>query len=295
MKQKSKMFDVPDLIKLTQGTIFSCAYSENYKNKKVYGIIITAKCDVAQCKAKVYNYIPVISINDWLINDCFMIFKDRECKNIFNAQKNILKEYSISQSVLETKTSDEIINHLLIPLIDKNPKEKKKIGDKINQFRIIAERSAQIVQAASQECDKERLALLKSSKSSKCLNGIIDELASNRLAGYYLLKEMQDIDDEIGDYVVLLREIYHISDVVANKIKKGMDINEWNAISDISSSRPNCPFFRDEEDYCMPVSKLKSPWIEHLMQSFTMLFARIGVDDVDYEMVRKSITLLNQE
>ncbi|ARK80125.1 hypothetical protein BOC40_06590 [Burkholderia pseudomallei] len=50
-----------------------------------------------------------------------------------------------------------------------------------------------------------------------------------------------------------------------------------------------CPRFRDADDYALPVAKLASPWIEHLMQNFALLFSRIGVRDNDLADIRKSL------
>lgn len=38
-----------------------------------------------------------------------------------------------------------------------------------------------------------------------------------------------------------------------------------------------------DEDMIYPVFVLKSPYIEHLMQCFTLCFSRIGVEDIDYK------------
>lgn len=39
----------------------------------------------------------------------------------------------------------------------------------------------------------------------------------------------------------------------------------------------------------MPIAKLRSPWIEHLMQNFTLLFSRIGVKNNNYMEVKRSL------
>jgi hypothetical protein len=50
--------------KITQGTIFNCAAAFRYPGKQVFGLAITARCDVAQEKYHLLNYVPVISLRD---------------------------------------------------------------------------------------------------------------------------------------------------------------------------------------------------------------------------------------
>ena len=56
----------PKLGFLTQGTLFTCAAAEDYGGCNVHGLVITARCDVAQNKAAVFNYLPVVSLDDWV-------------------------------------------------------------------------------------------------------------------------------------------------------------------------------------------------------------------------------------
>jgi hypothetical protein len=51
---------------MTQGTIFSCAVAEDYRACTTRGLIITARCDVANDKVRTYNYLPVVPFSDWI-------------------------------------------------------------------------------------------------------------------------------------------------------------------------------------------------------------------------------------
>jgi hypothetical protein len=50
----------PTLGLLSQGTIFSCASAEDYPDCLVHGLVITARCDIAQSKVPIFNYLPVV-------------------------------------------------------------------------------------------------------------------------------------------------------------------------------------------------------------------------------------------
>ncbi|MOA09838.1 hypothetical protein D3C78_1296930 [compost metagenome] len=95
------------------------------------------------------------------------------------------------------------------------------------------------------------------------------------------------------DFVALLREIHHIPSSLAKEIVNGITADSWVGTDDQPHTK--CPAFHANYDFCTPVARLKSPWMEHLMQSWTLLFARIGVEDIDAASVRKSLISLDLE
>ena len=83
------MIEKPILGQLTQGSIFSAASAENYKKVPVWGICITARCDVAhETKTSVFNYVPIVRYEDWLLVDGSKIIIDK----IYNAVRGKAKE-----------------------------------------------------------------------------------------------------------------------------------------------------------------------------------------------------------
>ena len=42
---------------MTLGTIFTCAVAGGYASRPVYGIVLTARCDISHDKALVVNYL----------------------------------------------------------------------------------------------------------------------------------------------------------------------------------------------------------------------------------------------
>lgn len=122
------------------------------------------------------------------------------------------------------------------------------------------------------------------------VTSLIRELTENKLAGYYLLRDLDPLREADGsDFVALLREVHHIPAAIAKLISKGAH-KEVFVREDLS-----CPVFRGDDEIAIPVCRLKSPWIEHLMQRFTFLFARIGVRSNDYRDVKKSLSRIRVE
>lgn len=281
------MFDQPRAGQFTQGTIFSCAYAEKYQGKAVYGLVITARCDAAQDKAPIYNFLPVVPLTEWIQNDGAEIILERVAQDAANTQRNLLQQAGLSDSLLKTTPANEIIEKQLLPLCEGDRKWEGRVA----KFREASETLASIASLIKSGDQSAIKALL--SVAGKYIDGVLKELAANRLLGHYILREMPTPDDQNGmDFVVLLREVHHIPNQLGKRIVAGIAPIDWRSAG-VAGAR--CPVFCSNEDYCMPVARLKSPWMEHLMQSWTMLFARIGVEDIDVAQVKKSLASLGLE
>lgn len=279
------VFDSPRQDEFTQGTIFSCATAENYPNHSVCGLVITARCDAAQDKAPIYNYVPVVSLTDWIVADGGQIALERAVADCENSLRNILSQAGISDTLLASKSASEIHDTHLIKKVGQDRKWAAKCSD----FLELAKSRSELRIAIDSDNRIEKQRLL--TRSKKFVDTVIRELAGNRLLGYYLLRGVPNIHNEaVGDYVALLREIHHIPSPMAKKIARGLSKDDI-----VGQTDAPCPRFFGEDDYSMPVARLKSPWIEHLIQSLTMVFARIGVEDIDFLSVKRSLTPIGLE
>jgi hypothetical protein len=280
------MFDLPKNNEFTQGTLFTCAMAEGYPNQSVMGMVITARCDVAQDKAPIYNYIPVISLADWILGDGADIVLDRVKLDLENTLRTIVLSAGLSDTLLKSKTYKEIHDaHLLT----KAAIDRKWVA-KCTSFLECSISLANILAAiASSDKEVRKNSLLKFPKQ---IDIVIKELAGNKIFGYYLLRHVPNMNDSsLGDYVALLREIHHMPHSVAKKIARGISKEDFAALS-LSGG---CPRFVGNDDYSLPLARLKSPWMEHLMQSLTLLFSRIGVENIDYISVKKSLASVGLE
>lgn len=279
------MFDLPRKDEFTQGTVFTCATAENYPVHSVNGLVITARCDAAQDKTPIYNYVPVIKLEDWMVADGGQIALERAISDCENNIKNIIIQAELSDTLIKSKTYLEIYNaHLL----DKSAVDKGW-GKRCNSFLELTQSHTEIKKAIDSDDRDEKKRLIQ--KYNKNVDTVIKELAGNRLVGFYLLRDLPNIHDEsVGNYVALLREIRHISKPIAKKIAKGLSKEDASNIKGIF-----CPRFVGDDDFSLPIARLKSPWVEHLMQNLTMVFARVGVDDVDFKSVKKSLASLGLE
>jgi hypothetical protein len=275
------MFDAPRASEFTQGTVFSCAYAENYKDEMVHGLVITARCDAAQAKVPTFTYIPVVPLSSWIFVDGASVILDRAEADYMNTFSDRLEKDGLSESLLSTHTLSEIYNAHYKKV--ENEKAKKSQCDKLKNTILNVDETRTL---QSDRSNRERLRMhLAVCKSH--VDSVIKELAGHRLAGYYLLRGLETLDsDEKQDFVALLREVHHMPSYVAKSITNGISKEQWTAGQNANLL---CPRFREADDYALPVARLTSPWMEHLMQNFALLFSRIGVKDNNLDDVRKSL------
>lgn len=275
------MFEPPKKDQFTQGTIFSCAHSESYPEVPVYGLVITARCDAAQRKVPIYSFIPVVSLKNWIYRDGAEIILTRQLANLRNSQTETLEALEVSPSVLRTMPVRDVIEKLLKPIAASD----RKSSNRVDKF-ITSQDQIEDIQSALDTCESDALREVLS-KATKVTDQVVKELAGNRLLGFYLLRDMPTVYGEKPEHcVALLREVHHIPNALAERIIQGITSDDWreNPILEVK-----CPRFVLDEDYSAPVARLRSPWIEHLMQTWALLFTRIGVEDADLPSIKRAV------
>lgn len=256
--------DKPVLGQITQGTFFAGAKAENYSSDPVWGLCITARCDVAhENKTPVFNYVPVVRYEDWLLVDGGRLIVERIYSELFNDARNCIKGINKSPSILDSHPLKDVFDTLFPLPNDKESKAGVRFQTLTDQLAFVG-----TLRTAERLERKDLLTVcgLKTSTAEKLLK----ELWSNLLQGYYFLEAVGDTEhgSSLG-YVVLLREIHHIPRSLAQSVARGID-------KDSGDERfLNFSVF----DFSYTTGKLRSPRIEHLMQQFALLFSRIGLTD----------------
>lgn len=274
------MFEPPRVNEFTQGTVFSCAYAENYQMVPVFGLVITARCDAVQDKVPAFSYIPVVTLGSWMLEDGAVIALERIKSDALNSAANLLKAVSLSESLLGSHSLPDIYDAHFRS--HENDRSRRTHCEKFRDVIANVDEADVLLENRS---DTARLCNFLQKMQQK-VDALLKELTGNRLSGFYLLRGLDAFSDDDKDYVAILREVHHIPPAVARKITKGVSREDW---ATASAGAALCPVFRTDEDFAMPLGKVKSPWIEHLMQNFALLFSRIGVTDNDFKDVRKSL------
>ena len=268
----------PILGKITQGSIFCCASASRYKEKPVLGLTITARCDVAQDKYPVLNFLPVVRLPDWLLEDGLDILLE----NVINEQKQHIKS-TLKQANLSPSLA------FAIPLIDVakqhfplgvGSKSERSAADRFNSLVNEIDTFHKIIKEGSKI---NQLNWLRENKSHK-IRDLIQGLSKHSVPGYYLLERLFD-DDNTG-HVCLLREVSTLPQIVSEEIAKGLSAERYRNFQNINI-RDILSF--EFENFAMPLIQVGSPAIEHILQTFSNLFCRIGIVEPVYETIEHLI------
>ena len=267
------MLKQPLLGKLNQGSIYTCARAERYVACTVFGIVLTARCDLAQDKHNVLNYAPMVPLDEWLKIDGYEIIIEKIAADIASRMDSALKVIGLPQSVLISQTPKSILdNYIRAPEADsKLKKQDAKFVDLTERLQQLAECRAGFGPASLQLfADYDSI-----------VGSTIKELVHQKLSGYYFLPAVE-VDALQTGFVVLLREVAHLPRRLAQLVAEGLEAahhelaenTEWGVHLSFANS-----------DFAMPIGELMSPHVEHLLQTFSFLFGRIGLPDPEKESV----------
>lgn len=264
----------PLLGRLTQGYIFSCARAENYHNCNVFGFVITARCDVDQNKFPIMNYIPVVTLDDWLLQDGFDILASRINADIDGSLLNVMKEHGIAESILFSKTYDEVGNSFFSqPYEDKKHKANSdRFFNLLNKKKFISEIC---LNRSNNSADLYKC-------NEKMSSSLLGDLSAQKISGFYFLPSVYDSNDDAG-YVLLLREVSHLSRQAALAVASGFDGTKQPELG----AQYGLNF--DFEPFSMPIGEVPSPNVEHILQAFAQLFGRIGLADLPRDYLNKIV------
>lgn len=263
-----------------QGTIFTCGLSDSYPDVAALGMLITARCDTAQDKAKVYNYIPVIPVEAWLEKDGLELVAERVVANELGSIKKALTEAGMAHSIIKFIDYDTILTELEV----RSSKQEKGIAKRFSQA-VAAIRKANAILDKSDRTLQEALTFLNANDG--LYKSLIRELMTNTLAEFHYL-ERSDIGEETRGYVALMREIRFISAALGKRIAVGLDAEEYKSLRETLSPSLNHIRFSETHNFAMPLSCVSSPVIELIMQRFANLFSRIGVADISKDRITEA-------
>lgn len=247
-----------------QGMIFNCALASNYKGRKVLGIIITPRCDIAHKKNSEVHYLPMVSLVDWLAIDGKNLLLERSKASYSSKLRGELEKNKVDSSILRNNEINEVFK--IIEKLISSDSKRKTIIECLKNLELIERLSCN--RLSNLEVQKFY------KKEEKQIKAIIKELTENVKKDFYLIDPIDD-KEYSSYYVVLNREIKRLDFVIAEKIHTGI------YLSDIDKEKSNyCDIdYEDPDNFIFPIAILKSPYMEHLIQQFISNYNRIGVTD----------------
>lgn len=263
-----------------QGTIFTCGLSASYPNVPVLGLLITARCDTAQDKTEVYNYIPLIPVEAWIEKEGLELVAKRAMASELGSIKKALTEAGMAHSIINFVDYDTILTELEAG----SSKQEKAIAKRFSQATVAFRRASAILDKSDRTLG-EALTFLDANDG--LYKSLVRELMTNTLAEFHYL-ERSDIGEETRGYVALMREIRFISAALGKRIAVGLDAEEFNSLRETLFPSLNHIRFSAKHDFAMPLSCVSSPFIELIMQRFANLFSRIGVADISKDRIAEA-------
>ena len=260
----------PSYRQLTQGTIFCCARAARYDACYVHGLVITARCDVAQRKYPVLNYLPVVSLADWLRRDGLDILIDDELSEQNGTLKRLLRDASISPSLVSSIPLIKIAE-VHFP-IDRGNRNQINLGKRFRDHIALMEHFSSTQDTSS----SDSLYLWFCEHRPGKVRALIQRLSRHSVLGHYFFETLSPDSSHSVGYVCLLREVATLPKPIAERLGRG--VSESDCLQ-ICSEPSSVGLSFDKLDFAMPIVEVGSPTIEHLLQSFSTLFGRIGVPD----------------
>jgi hypothetical protein len=251
---------------ITQGTIFSGVRSPFVVDYSCYGICITARCDTArEFKAPCLTFLPVVRLESWLwVEGLSKAISDQK-KGVLGSLKKQLEQLNGTSIILDTFGPEEAFSS--VNLKDKGIKKQYDLfteallAEKVTPFNW-----AEIPDSISKRIETEANLLLK-----------------GKVQDFYFLDDVEGIrgstqNHQTSGFVVLLRDVRSISRELAFSIAVGIDEHQLDLLK--INDQTAHQLVLDEDGYAYPTGELLSPFIEQLLQNFSILFGRIGTKDV---------------
>jgi len=268
--------------RLRQGTIFSSVAVDDGRPRG-FGVVITAHCDMANDKVSSVNYLPIVPFCQWCMTECNTVL----CKNfkteILGKIGRLLEDNEVSSELLKYESIEKIIQiHFERRLPDR--KIQKVIDNLMTENAKLIKLKE--LSAKNSLTNAELATLIR--LNNKSFEKYSTECIKNKLPDFYFLPvvSLENGDDGQG-YVVLLRMIYSIPSELAKAVANGLTSAEYEKQAQVNPAWAGKLSMLDEEDFAMPVGQLESPHLEHLMQKFSILYTRIGLEDIPDQVVGK--------
>jgi len=231
---------------LQQGVIINGCIADNH-DKEAFGLIITPRCDIGNGgKVSTIHYLPIVPLEDWLKVNCVM-----SAVRKFRTQlEKELNKNGVSSSIL-----DYFITQQDIETVFNTVSNKKEL---IKMYKCYID--------TINDNNYSNDYIIKN-----CKNEFYD-LCEGKHNRYYMIKRWDDVKRHC---VIILRDVKRISYDIAQKYVGGyLNQNFEEAIYSY-----NDIFKTNNKTFFKTVAQISSPYIEHIIQSFSHNFCRIGVEE----------------
>lgn len=272
---------------LTQGTIITGVRSDKYSNIRCNGVVISARCDLANCKISKIYYLIAVPSDDWLLSDeGFNIVLSQRQNDLEDKLQTKLGGSGLDWSTLKSFSVEEFST-----VIHDQEVGLKKDTDKVLEvFRTFKNYTSKYLELG----DKKSIL----QNESKSVASSLLKIANGQMMHYIYVPENAYIKDGSIDrgLIIDLQELEYISIRDAERLVNcEIDIQSKD-LSEVDKQRyNNCFFLMDWPGYAMAEYDIASPWTEYIMQRFSNAFIRIGVDGPQKEDVQSMVSRVSKQ
>ena len=272
---------------LTQGTIITGVRSDKYSNIRCNGVVISARCDLANCKISKIYYLIAVPSDDWLLSDeGFNIVLSQRQNDLEDKLQTKLGGSGLDWSTLKSFSVEEFST-----VIHDQEVGLKKDTDKVLEvFRTFKNYTSKYLELG------DKKAILQN--ESKSVASSLLKIANGQMMHYIDVPENAYIKDGSIDrgLIIDLQELEYISIRDAERLVNcEIDIQSKD-LSEVDKQRyNNCFFLMDWPGYAMAEYDIASPWTEYIMQRFSNAFIRIGVDGPQKEDVQSMVSRVSKQ
>ena len=255
--------------KFTQGTVLHGVRYEQYPNVKCSAVIITARCDISQCKVSRFYYLSAMDVNTWVSSEGLIFAAERQ---LLSEMTKIINDFGEKVPGLKEYQNASSINlRAIIEYISSLPETK----DRNAAMKRLEEIKKYSVEEYDEESRLESLSFLKEKAY-----GHLPEIFDDKNTQYCFVPQnayCNSVQNPWDGLIINLHDInFFTSDVVDAIERQTID---YDKLTVEQREKYNESFFLEQTgDMIFPEEVIKSPYLEHLMQAFSFAFIRIGVD-----------------
>jgi hypothetical protein len=259
------------MYEITQGTIISGLRSEKYSGINCFGVVISARCDLANCKIPKIYYLASISVDDWLLSgDGFKMALSQRISDLGDTLQTKLNDERLDWSELKKFTPQEFEKVVTDTEVDMKKQFQQQC---IKDFKIYKQYTSDTLSV-----DEKKNIL---NKEKKTVTNYLLKVANGQIMHYSYIPQHAYRGNKCiyEGLIVDLQELEFISLKTAEILANCEMDEKSKELSEVEKQKYNESFFiKDPPGYALAESDITSPWIEYLMQRFSNSFTRIGVD-----------------
>ena len=260
----------------TQGTIITGIRSNRYPDCESYGILVSARCDLANEKINKVFYLQACPFEQWITsNVALKMFSTNTVKELDKKIKCTLDEVELDWDVLKLFSEDEFETVTSLP---ENNVYSKINGDYTKYKRYTS---------STLSITEKRLLLSE-------IKNTVSEICSNMISGQYshytfLPGTAFNGTRNIGSgFLIDHQELDFMTLDTLKKIQDGkMDDKNFD-LTQKEKEFYNKKFkILESPGFALLDGCIEPPWIEYLLQRFSNSFSRIGVDLPDRKEIKE--------